>query len=92
MDKNINETLEQLRAKALKDDTLRRQLIATRTAREPMEEFCRIASQNGCPIDMGELLVLNERLWGEMLKSSNGGATFPIEDWADAYEMFIMGL
>lgn len=89
---NINEELNKLRSLALKDPALRKSLIATQNAAEPMEEFCRIAAENGCPIDMGELLVLNERLWGEMLKSSNGGATFPIEDWADAYEMFIMGL
>ena len=89
---DINEMLSKLRAMALKDEELRKALIATQNASEPMEEFCRIASENGCPIDIGELLVLNERLWGEMLKSTNGGATFPIEDWADAYEMFIMGL
>ncbi len=89
---DINEMLGKLRSLAFKDKELRAALIATQKAAEPMEEFCRIATENGCPIDMGELLVLNERLWGEMLKSSNGGATFPIEDWADAYEMFIMGL
>ncbi len=89
---DINEMLGKLRSLAFKDKKLRAELIATQNAAEPMEEFCRIATENGCPIDMGELLVLNERLWGEMLKSSNGGATFPIEDWADAYEMFIMGL
>ncbi len=89
---SINEALGKLRELAYQNDELRKSLIATQQAAEPMEEFCRIATQNGCPIDMGELLVLNERLWGEMLKSSNGGATFPIEDWADAYEMFIMGL
>ena len=84
--------LDKLRKLAFEDEELRRALIATQKAAEPMEEFCRIAAEHGCPIDMGELLVQNERLWGEMLKSSNGGATFPIEDWADAYEMFIMGL
>lgn len=89
---DINDMLGKLRILALQDGELRKKLIATQQAKEPMEDFCRIAGEHGCPIDMGELLVLNERLWGEMLKSSNGGATFPIEDWADAYEMFIMGL
>ena len=89
---DINDMLNKLRALALADDELRRSLIATRSAAEPMEEFCRLASENGCPIEPGELLVLNERLWGEMLKSTNGGATFPIEEWADAYEMFLLGL
>ncbi|MBQ9518305.1 MAG: hypothetical protein IJR59_00220 [Firmicutes bacterium] len=77
---NTSETLEKLRTLALKDADLRKKLIATKAAAEPIEEFCRIAAESGCPVDMGELLVLNEQLWGEMLKSTNGGATFPIED------------
>lgn len=89
---DINEMLNKLHKLALNDETLKKRLIETQNSPEPMEEFCKAATENGCPIDLGDLLVLNETLWGNMLKSTNGGATYPIEDWADAYEMFISGL
>ncbi|MDO5387889.1 MAG: hypothetical protein Q4F63_01510 [Clostridia bacterium] len=77
---------------ALKDPVLKEKLINTESAKEPMEEFCRIAGEYGCPINMGDLLSLNETLWSNLLKSTNGGATFPIDEWADAYEQFIYSL
>ncbi|MBQ9604235.1 MAG: hypothetical protein IJR45_02365 [Firmicutes bacterium] len=89
---DINEMLEKLHNAAANDKELKKKLLLTQQADEPMAEFCRIAGEYGFPIDLGDLLVLNETLWGNMLKSTNGGATYPIEDWADAYEMFICGL
>ena len=41
---------------------------------------------------MGELLALNETFCSNLLKSTNGGATYPIDDWADTYEQFICSL
>ena len=89
---DINAMLDKLQKMALSDDILRQKLLNTQNAAEPMEDFCRIAGEYGCPIAMGDLLWLNETLWGSMLKSTNGGATYPMEDWADAYEMFISGI
>lgn len=89
---DINEMLNKLQKLAANDKSLRERLIATRRSSDPMADFCRTAAENGCPIDPGDLLALNETLWSNMLKSTNGGATYPIEDWADAYEMFISSL
>ena len=89
---DINDMLNKLQKMAASDKELRARLIATRQSSDPMAEFCRIANESGCPIALGELLALNETLWSNMLKSSNGGATYPIEDWADAYEIFISAL
>ncbi len=88
----INDSLDKLLDMALKDADLKAKLLATEKEKEPMEEFCRIATEYGCPIDMGELLALNETLWSNLLKSTNGGATFPIEEWADAYEQFLSSI
>ena len=88
----INDMLDRLGKLAANDSKLRNDLKNTQNSSDPIADFCRIASENGCPIDAGELIALNETLWSNMLKSTNGGATYPIEDWADAYEMFISSL
>ncbi len=88
----INDALDKLLKLALADEDLKNKLIATENANEPMEEFCRIATENGCPIALGDLLALNETLWNNLLKSTNGGATFPIDEWSDTYEQFISSL
>lgn len=88
----INEELDKLLKMALADRELKEKLLATENAKEPMEDFCNIASEYGCNISMGDLLALNETLWNNLLKSTNGGATFPIEEWSDAYEQFISSL
>lgn len=88
----INESLDKLLKMALKDKELKTKLLNTESSKEPMEEFCNIATEYGCPLEMGDLLALNETLWNNLLKSTNGGATFPIEEWSDAYEQFISSL
>lgn len=88
----INDALDKLLKLALEDNELKSKLIATENAKEPMEEFCAIAGEYGCPISMGDLLALNETLWNNLLKSTNGGATFPIDEWSDAYEQFMSSL
>ena len=89
---DINISLEQLMRKAKADSDLKARLIATENHKEPVEEFCNIATEVGCPIAMGELLALNETFCNNLLKSTNGGATYPIDDWADTYEQFISSL
>jgi hypothetical protein len=89
---NINEALDKLLDMACKDETLRAALIATENAPDPMDAFCIRATQAGCPIDIGELFALNELMLNNLLKSVNGGATYPIEDWGDCYEQFISSL
>ena len=76
---DINISLEQLMRKAKADSDLKARLIATENHKEPVEEFCNIATEVGCPIAMGELLALNETFCSNLLKSTNGGATYPID-------------
>lgn len=88
----INEALDRLLKMALEDSELKAKLLATENAKEPMEDFCNIATEYGCKIAIGDLLALNETLWNNLLKSTNGGATFPIDEWSDAYEQFISSI
>lgn len=88
----MNPSLDKLLKLALENHDLKVQLLATRNAADPLDEFCRIACENDCPITVGEIFTLNQTLCDNLLKSTNGGATYPIEDWADAYEMFLSAL
>ena len=89
---DINITLDRLQKAALKDEDIKKALIDTRKEDDPMEAFCKKATELGYPIDIGELFTLNQTLCDNLLKSTNGGATYPIEDWGDAYEMFFSAL
>ena len=88
----MNESLDKLLKMALEDPELKKRLLATRNAADPLDEFCSIACEEGCPITLGEIFTINQTLWDNLLKSTNGGATYPIEEWADAYEMFMSAL
>ncbi len=88
----MNDSLDRLLKLALERPQLKKELLATQTADDPLDAFCKIATENGCPITVGEIFTLNQTLCDNLLKSTNGGATYPIEDWADAYEMFMSSL
>lgn len=87
-----NEILDSLLKAALNNDDIKQRLLNTKNQSDPMEAFCQEATRLGYPVSIGELFNLNEILWENLLKSTNGGATYPIEDWADAYEMFFSAL
>lgn len=89
---DVNTALEMLYKKAMSDENLKASLIATQEEKEPVESFCKLASEAGCPLDMGEFFSYNEQMLSNMLKSTNGGATYPIEEWGDCYEQFIASL
>lgn len=84
--------LDKLLELCYKDKELRQRLIETENAHDPMDEFCKIATEAGCPIDIGEFFAFNEIMLSNLLKSVNGGATYPIEEWGDSYEQFISSL
>jgi hypothetical protein len=88
----MNESLEKLLKLALENNALKKELLATQNSDDPLDSFCKIATENSCPITVGEIFTLNQTLCDNLLKSTNGGATYPIEDWADAYEMFMSAL
>lgn len=88
----ISDALDKLLKEALNNPELKRSLLDTENADDPVAEFCRISTKAGIPISEGELFALNEIMLSNLLKSTNGGATYPIEDWADTYEQFLCSL
>lgn len=63
-----------------------------RVAPEPMEAFCRLAEEAGCPLTVGELWALGLENSDNQCKSTNGGNPSPYESFDDEYENFLASL
>lgn len=91
---DVAETLEQLHKKAMKDDDLRRKLLATRDMENPLSEFCSLSTQAGLPLYVMDLIEYGESSYASIRRATNGGGeNSPLlffED--DAYELFLSGL
>lgn len=92
MNEFLNQSLVELLHAAKQDENLRKKLLATRNSDDPMDSFCNIATEAGFPITIGEMVEMDNALWSGLLKSVNGGATYPFADWGDTYENFLSSL
>jgi hypothetical protein len=86
------EQLELLAALAGKDPELRGKLLATRSAPDPTDAFCKIACKAGYPLTVGELFETGEEYCDNQCKSTNGGNPTPYESFCDTYEIFLSAL
>ncbi len=88
------EALEGLKQKARNDETLRRLILDTRTAVNPVSAFCRISTEAGFPLYEMDLISCGEDSYAAMKRSTNGGGeNSPMlagED--DYYELFLTEL
>lgn len=87
-----SQILARLRSLAKADSALRSKLLATRGLLEPMEAFCRLAEEAGCPLTVGELWALGLENSDNQCKSTNGGNPSPYESFDDEYENFLASL
>lgn len=87
-----SQTLARLRSLAAADPALRSRLLATRREQDPMEAFCRLAEEAGCPLTVGELWALGLENSDNQCKSTNGGNPSPYESFDDEYENFLTSL
>ena len=88
----MNGVLDELLIAARNDGALRRALLDSRDADDPMSDFCEKATAAGYPLTVGDLFADGEEYTSNLLKSCNGGAEYPIEGWEDSYEMFLAAL
>ena len=90
----MNETLLQLRERALRDDAFRRQLLETRNAADPLLALCDFATANGYSLSLGEIISDGEEFCCNQMKSTNGGNPMPYDCFGfdDAYEMFFLSI
>ena len=81
--------LEQLTALAKGNETLRKQLLATKDSSDPLFDFCRLAQAAGVDLSAGELFAIGEEYCDNQCKSTNGGNPSPYDSFNDAYENFL---
>ncbi len=91
---DVEEALEKLMKLARSDRDLRQKLLDTQRSDRPTAEFCRIATENGCPLYVMDLISRGEDRYAAMRRSTNGGGeNSPLlvgED--DDYELFLTEL
>lgn len=88
----VERQMKQLLNLARKDESVKKKLLLTRDQADPLSSFCQTASEMGFPITVGELIAAGEEFRSNLLKSVNGGASYPMEDWGDLYEEFFASL
>ena len=88
----MGDILAQLLEAARAREPLRRKMLESRNAADPLSAFCACAAEAGFPITVGELVAIGEEYSANLHKSVNGGAEYPMEGWDDAYEMFLAAL
>lgn len=90
----IPEMLDELKQKALHDENLRQELLATREDPQPLTAFCRKCQEKGYPICEMELILAGEEFYATMKRSTNGGGENSpmLEGEDDLYELFFAGL
>lgn len=91
MNKTIVE-MELLYSDAKKDHLLKKRLLATRLADDPMDAFCKIACDAGHSITIGDLFAIGQEYSDNQCKSTNGGNPSPYDSFDDTYETFLDSL
>lgn len=84
--------LMRLQTNALKDENLRKKLLATKNDADPYKALCLVASEYGYDIPLFELACLGDSFCATMLRSVNGGGTESFDSWSDFYGMFFYAL
>lgn len=86
--------LDELQNKALKDEELREQLLATRQESSPISAFCKICREEGYEIYDMDLVCAGEEFHAAMKRSTNGGGENSpmLEGEDDFYELFLAAI
>jgi hypothetical protein len=91
---SIADKLEILLEKAKEDETLKKKLLETRNAKEPLSAFCELAVANGVEVSVMDIVNQGEEFYAEIKRSTNGGGeNSPDLDFQnDEYSIFMMRL
>ncbi len=88
------EKLDALQHHAYHDQMLRKKLLESAGADNPLQEFCRIAREEGYELYPMEVICAGEEFHAEMKRSTNGGGenSPKLAGQDDFYELFLAGL
>ena len=91
---NTAEMLNELQVKAMKDNLLRDNFLATEKQKDPLDEFCKICQEEGYEIYPMDVIIAGEESYAAMKRSTNGGGeNAPMLDGEDDfYELFLAAL
>ena len=91
---NVEEALEKLMSMARADEGLRTRLLATKGSDRSLSDFCAIATEAGCPMNVMDLIEHGENDYAAMKRSTNGGGeNSPLLDGQDDdYSLFLSRL
>ena len=92
--KDIVGMLDELQNKAIKDESLKQEFLATRTSEDPLATFCRVCRNAGYDIYAMELICAGEEFHAAMKRSTNGGGENSpmLACGDDFYELFLAAL
>ena len=90
----ITEMLDRLLDMAKHDADLKEKLLKTRQSNNPVADFCMIATENGLPMSVMDIVNQGEEFYAEIKRSTNGGGeNSPDLDYQnDEYSIFMMRL
>ena len=88
------EILDQLQRDANRDENLKKELLATQEAVNPLQAFCSLCRAKGYELYEMEVINAGEEFYASMRRSTNGGGeNSPMLDGEDDfYELFLAGL
>ena len=86
--------LDRLQKDALRDRELRKNLLATRSEKDPLTVFCRLCRSLGYELYEMDLISAGEDFYAEMRRSTNGGGenSPKLEGEDDFYELLMASL
>ena len=86
--------LDELQTKALHDKEIRRQLLETKEAEEPLSAFCKKCRELGYELYEMDLVCAGEEFHAAMKRSTNGGGenSPKLADEDDFYELMMISL
>ncbi|MCD7764197.1 MAG: hypothetical protein LUI14_13635 [Lachnospiraceae bacterium] len=90
----IAEMLDEIKAKAQKNEKLREEFLLTREQKNPLSAFCAKCRELGYPVYEIDVIAAGEESYAAMKRSTNGGGENSpmLEAEDDFYELFFAGL
>ncbi len=82
----IEHELRRLLTDIKHNEELKTALLDAGRADDPMKRFCAVCLKNGYEIYLGELFAYGQDMNDSKLRSTNGGGSFEIDGWSDAFE------